>query len=118
MKKILVVDDEYAFCKALKKFLEDRGFLVHIVTNGEHALDILQEESHHLMTLDIRMPGIDGYQVLERAKRIAHDLKIVVVSAIERPGMEEKLERVGASAVLHKPVDLKELLSTINLLLN
>jgi len=116
--KILVVDDEYSFCKSLKRFLEKQGFFVTITTNGEHALDIIQEEKPNLMTLDIRMPGINGYEVLEQAKRLSHQLVIVVISAIDQPEMEDSLERVGANAVLHKPVDFGVVWVTINSLIS
>lgn len=108
-KKILIVDDEYTFGKSLKVFLEKKGYEVLVTTSGEQALDLLKEEKPALMTLDIRMPGMDGYEVLQKAKRINEDMYIIVVTAIDVPRMEEMLEHSGAHAVVQKPVDLKEL---------
>jgi len=111
--KILIVDDEYAFCRSLKLFLEKIGFEALIATNGEHALDILGEEKPAVMTLDIRMPGLNGYDILQKVKRLHPDLFIIVVTAIDVPNMEEILEHSGAHALLHKPLDLQKLSDTL-----
>ena len=86
--KILVVDDEYVFCRSLKSFLDKLGFETLVATNGEHALDIVKEEKPAIMTLDIRMPGLNGYDVLQKVKRLYPDLFIIVVTAIDVPNME------------------------------
>ncbi|MEW6501977.1 MAG: response regulator [Thermodesulfobacteriota bacterium] len=112
--RILIVDDEYAFCKSLKLFLTRLGYEAIVATNGEHALDLIQEEGPLVMTLDIRMPGMDGYEVLNHAKHLAPELFIIVITAIDVPRMEELLERSGAHAVLRKPIDLEELRETIS----
>ncbi len=111
--KILIVDDEYAFCRSLKIFLEKIGFETLVATNGEHALDIVREEKPAIMTLDIRMPGLNGYDILQKVKRLHPDLFIVVITAIDVPKMEEMLEHSGAHALLHKPIDLQTLSDTI-----
>ncbi|MHB8987637.1 MAG: response regulator [Desulfobulbia bacterium] len=111
--KILVVDDEYVFCRSLKSFLDKLGFETLVATNGEHALDIVKEEKPAIMTLDIRMPGLNGYDVLQKVKRLHPDLFIIVVTAIDVPNMEEMLDHSGAHALLHKPIDLQKLSDTI-----
>lgn len=111
--KILIVDDEYAFCRSLKIFLEKIGFQAIIATNGEHALDLVSEEVPAIMTLDMRMPGINGYDVLQKVKRMHPDLFIIVITAIDVPKMGEMLEHSGAHALLRKPVDLQKLSETI-----
>ncbi len=110
--KVLVVDDEYSFCKNLRNFLTREGCEALLTTNGQQALDMVKDEKPDIMTLDIRMPGMNGYEVLEKLKW-EKGLSIIVVSAIDAPDMEEKLIHAGASAVLHKPVDLKQLSETI-----
>ncbi|MFH7319025.1 response regulator [Desulfurivibrio sp. D14AmB] len=112
-RRILIVDDEYVFCKSLKQFLEKIGYEAEIATNGEHALDLIRDSAYDLMTLDIRMPGLNGYEALSKAKHIAPTMSIVVITAIDRPRMEEMLEHSGAHAVLRKPLDLEELRATI-----
>lgn len=116
-KKILVVDDEYSFCKSLREYLLRLGHTVTISMNGEQALDLIREEKPDLMTLDIRMPGLNGYDILEQLRRETSTLKVVVISAIDTPEMAEQLARSGAHAVLHKPVNLGDLGQTVNGLL-
>ncbi len=111
--KILIVDDEYAFCRSLKIFFDKIGFEPLIATNGEHAIDIVREEKPAIMTLDIRMPGLNGYDILQKVKRLNPDLFIIVITAIDVPNMEEMLEHSGAHALLHKPIDLQKLSDTI-----
>lgn len=107
--KVLVVDDETAICELLKVYLDRLGFQTFVATNGEHALDILKEEEPAIMTLDIRMPGLNGYEVLQKAKRRHPELLMIVVTGIDVPNMEELLEHSGAHAILHKPIDLQKL---------
>jgi len=111
--KILIVDDEYAFCRSLKIFLDKIGFVPLIATNGEHAIDIVREEKPAIMTLDIRMPGLNGYDILQKVKRLDPDLFIIVITAIDVPNMDEMLEHSGAHALLHKPIDLQKLSDAI-----
>ena len=111
--KILIVDDEYVFCRSLKIFLEKIGFVPLIATNGEHALDIVREEKPAIMTLDIRIPGLNGYDILQKVKRLDPDLFIIVITAIDVPNMDEMLEHSGAHSLLHKPLDLQKLSETI-----
>lgn len=112
-KKVLIVDDEYAFCKLLFSFFIKNGYDAKFTTNGEHALDIVKEEKPDIMTLDIRMPGINGYEVLEKAKSLHEALKVIVISAIDVPHFEESLKSQGASGVFYKPVDLGLLLKNM-----
>lgn len=112
-KRVLIVDDEYLFCKSLKQYLVRKGYDVDITTNGEQALDMVKEIPYDAMTLDIRMPGMNGYEVLEKLRWDRKDLRIIVVSAIDIPDMEDRLIHAGAKAVLRKPVDLAQLVQTI-----
>ncbi|ADH87063.1 response regulator [Desulfurivibrio alkaliphilus] len=116
--KILIVDDEYVFCKSLKQYLDKIGYQAVVATSGEHALDLAQEEVPDLMTLDIRMPGLNGYEVLSRIRRLAPEMPVVVITAVDVPRMEEMLQHSGAQAVLHKPVNLEEVRRVLEQLLN
>lgn len=115
--KILVVDDEYFFCKSLREYLSRLGYTVTISMNGEQALDLIEEEKPDLMTLDIRMPSVNGQDILRILRREKSPVKVVVISAIDTPGMEELLLQSGAHAVLHKPLNMNLLVKTIQELL-
>ncbi len=113
-KRVLIVDDEYVFCKRLKQYLEGKGYEADLTTNGEQALDMAKgEKAYDVMTLDIRMPGMNGYEVLQKLKWENKGMSIIVISAIDVPDMEDRLLHAGASAVLRKPINLEELAKTI-----
>lgn len=113
-KRVLIVDDEYLFCKRLKQYLEGKGYEADFTTNGEQALDMVKDgKAYDVMTLDIRMPGLNGYEVLKKLKWDSKDLSVIVISAIDVPDMEDRLLHAGASAVLSKPINLEELAKTI-----
>ena len=107
--KILIVDDEPAICQLLKTYLESLGFETFVAASGEQALDILMEEKPAIMTLDIRMPGINGYEILQKVKRRYPELFIIVITGIDVPNMEDMLEHSGAHGLLQKPIDLQNL---------
>ncbi len=116
-KKVLIVDDEYDFGKALKGYLERVGFAVQVCTDGAQALDIIKNEKPDLITLDIRMPGINGYDVLEQAGNKPDSPIIVVISGISSDETEQRLLKMGAKAVFRKPVDLTELVLSLKVFL-
>ncbi len=97
----------------MQDYLERLGFETFVATNGEQALDLLMKENPAIMTLDIRMPGLNGYEVLQKAKRRHPELFIIVVTGIDVPNMEEMLEHSGAHALLQKPIDLRKLSDAI-----
>jgi DNA-binding response OmpR family regulator len=68
-KKLLLAEDERSIARALKLKLELSGFAVEIVTNGEDALNILKKQKIDLLLLDIMMPKIDGFSVMEEMKK-------------------------------------------------
>ncbi|RJQ34675.1 response regulator [Candidatus Parcubacteria bacterium] len=90
VKKILVVEDEKPMAKALVLKLNHAGFEATMANNGEEALEILQKEQFDLMLLDLIMPRMDGFSVLEKIKEKGIKVKIVVTSNL---GQEEDFAR-------------------------
>ncbi len=116
-KKILIVDDEYAFGKSLKDYFERVGFEVAIATDGAAALDMISGMRPDLITLDVRMPGINGFDILEQLSEMESPPKVLVVSAIDSTDVREKLLQLGAIEVFHKPVNLTDLILKMKVLL-
>ena len=114
----MIIDDEYHFAKSVKTFLEKHGFQALVATNGEQAMDLVEEEKPNLIILDIRMPGMNGYEVLQKVKWMNEKMSIIITSAIDVPDMEEKLMHSGAHAVFRKPVDLNVLRESIRKLIS
>ena len=105
--KVLLVDDDRQTRLKLSRTLEAQGHTVHAVEGGQEALETLAAESFDLILLDILMPRVDGFEVLQtlKADDRLRDLPVIVISALEDAQSEEKCKRLGAQAYLTKPVD-------------
>ncbi|MCM2333793.1 MAG: response regulator [Anaeromyxobacteraceae bacterium] len=105
-RRALVVDDDALVRRMLADALADRGFEVITATDGQDGLRVLSEEllALDLLVTDVFMPGMDGEQFVQMIRRAGGeaDLAIVVVSGKMEPGLEPRLERAGADAVLDK----------------
>jgi CheY-like chemotaxis protein len=104
---VLLVDDDRQTRLKLTRVLEAQGHTVHAVEGGREALETLATESFDVILLDILMPRVDGYEVLQTLKADARlsDFPVIVISALEDAQSEEKCRRLGARAYLTKPVD-------------
>jgi len=102
---ILVVDDELIVRDSLKEWLEDEGFSVDMADSGQAALDMLSEKTYHLMLTDIKMPGMDGVEVLKKAKEIFPELTIVMMTAYATVETAVEAMKTGALDYLLKPFD-------------
>jgi CheY-like chemotaxis protein len=102
---ILVVDDDYLNRMTLAHGVEQQGHTVALAENGRQALEMLQVESFDLVLLDIIMPKMDGYQVLERMKddSALRNIPVVVISAIDEMDSAAKCISMGAEDYLAKP---------------
>jgi DNA-binding response OmpR family regulator len=111
-KRILVVDDEAPMRKLLSINLEACGYHVRAACDGFEALELLNQQPFDLVLLDVSMPGLDGLQVLETARR-SFDMPIVIVSA--RNNESDKLAAFsrGADDYLVKPFGVDDLLARI-----
>jgi len=111
--KILVVDDEKAARKSLADILRLEGYDVTAVEDGPSALVLLEDQDIDLMLLDIRMPGMDGIDVMQQAAEVSPDTQIVMLTA--HGSMESAIEslRYGAHDYLIKPSSPQEILSSV-----
>ena len=83
MKKILVVDDEENICRLYKEEFEDLGFAVTTAQDGATALAAMERDTFDLVTLDMRMKGMDGIETLRKMKEKNAQLPIIISSAYE-----------------------------------
>ncbi len=105
MRKVLVVDDEPQAVELLEEFLTAKGYAVVGASGGEEALRRLKEERPHLMLLDVRMPAMDGLEVLRRAREIDREVGIVMVTAVNEESTGREALRMGAYDYITKPLD-------------
>jgi len=115
MKKILIVDDEENIRFLYKEELEEEGFSVDLAKNGMEALEKLPLFQPDLITLDIKMPGMDGIEVLKRIREKERQLPIILCSAYGE--YKQNFSTWASDAYVVKCADLTELKSTIRRLL-
>ncbi len=112
--RLLVVEDEDALRMLIKNELEDEGYVVGEAANGERALEELAKDSYAIVILDIRMPGMDGMEVLRiiRQKNLAE--KVIMLTAVDELKIARESLQLGANDFLTKPYSFKNLLTCIN----
>lgn len=113
MTKMLVVDDEIEICDFLKTFFEDRSYKVLTALDGETALKVIEQEKPSIVLLDIKMPGLDGMEVLKRIKTFHPATKVIMVTAIETRDKIDEATRLGADNYITKPLSLEYLESDV-----
>lgn len=109
MAKILIVDDEPNIVMALEYALIKNNFEVFIARDGDEAIEMIQKVRPNLVILDIMMPKVDGYEVLEYIKSKKYSCKVIFLTAKNKPEDIEKGMNMGADAYLAKPFSMKKL---------
>ncbi|MDO8744230.1 MAG: response regulator [Candidatus Brocadiaceae bacterium] len=109
MTKILVVDDEVKECELLRRFFEKKGYTVITSNNGMDAIEKVQNESPDIMLLDIRMPGMDGIEVLKCVRESNKKIGIIMVTAVMDEDIAKNTMKLGADEYITKPIDLERL---------
>ena len=111
--KVLLVDDEKEFVQTLSERLQMRDMGSTVVYDGEQALSFVEEEEPDVMVLDLKMPGIDGIEVLRRIKQKHRNIEVIVLTGHGSKKDEETCLKLGAFAYLQKPVDIDKLSETM-----
>ncbi len=111
--RILVVDDELVVRDSLKEWLEVEGFGVDMAESGVQAIEKLSEREYNLMLLDIKMPGMDGVEVLKAAKEIRPDLPVIMMTAYATVETAVEAMKFGARDYLMKPFDVEALVGMV-----
>jgi two-component system, OmpR family, alkaline phosphatase synthesis response regulator PhoP len=119
MARVLVVDDEPDVLLLCRLNLEQRGHEVLEALNGDTALELAGSRSPDLVVLDLMLPGIDGYQVLEalQAGDVTSGIPVLVLTAKSLQADRERSRRLGASAFLTKPFLPDELCDLVDAML-
>jgi len=107
--RILLADDEEIVHQTISEYLVDAGHRVDDVYAGDRALDRLESVDYDLALVDVRMPGLDGLALLEKAQDAAPDVSVVIVTGHGNMDMVIQALRLGAVDFLNKPVKLLEL---------
>jgi DNA-binding NtrC family response regulator len=110
---VLLVDDESEFVEAFAERLRLRGFNPQVANNGEQALRMVEESDVRIMVLDLKMPGIDGLEVLRRVKKKHPDMQVIILSGHGSEKDEEAARNFGAFEYLRKPADIGAVLEAL-----
>ncbi|NLZ18064.1 MAG: response regulator [Desulfobulbaceae bacterium] len=112
--KILLVDDEKHFVDTLAERLAMRGFAAQVAYDGPEALKAV-EQPVDVIVLDLRMPGMDGFEVLRNVKKSNPLVQVIILTGHGGDAEEQTAYRMGAYNFLRKPMDIDELLGSIRL---
>ncbi|MCJ7553586.1 MAG: response regulator [Ignavibacteriaceae bacterium] len=113
MESILVVDDDINLCTALKDELTEVGYDAQYVTNGFDAIKYLQDNKVDMVLLDLKMPDMDGFDVLREMEEKDIHTNVIVLTAYADVKSAIDSAKMGASDFISKPYDFDELLITI-----
>jgi DNA-binding response OmpR family regulator len=113
MKKILVIDDEQPICKMLEKFLSRKGYQAITALSGEEGIKKVKKEKPQIVLLDIKMPGIDGIETLERIRKIDKKVGVIMITVINEDEVGRKCMKLGAYDYITKPFNLDYLESAL-----
>jgi len=113
MPRILIIDDEKAIRHTLKEILEFEDYQVDQAEDGPAGLDLLIQQKYDVVLCDVKMPKMDGLEVLERARTLAPDAAFIMVSAHGNIETAVEATKKGAFDFLPKPPDLNRLLITV-----
>jgi two-component system, OmpR family, response regulator len=107
--RVLVVDDDEDICLYLREFLTREGFKVTTVSKPADALVEIRQGRHQLVLLDVRLPGVDGVDLLRQLRAIDSDICVIVMTGY--PSVQTAVDSMKAAAFdyLQKPFDLQEL---------
>ena len=106
--RILVVDDETAMRECLRDWLKEDGYEVGLAANGLEAIAMVKDQSWHVVLLDLKMPGMDGLQVLAELRQLAPDAVVVMMTAYASVDTAVQAMKNGAFDYLVKPFDPDE----------
>ena len=111
--KILIIDDERSIRNSLKEILLDEGYEVDVAENGAQGCEMVDKEKYSVIFCDIKMPEMDGMEVLDRFNQMGIDAAVVMISGHGDIAVAVECIKKGAFDFIHKPLDLNRILITI-----
>lgn len=110
---ILIVDDEVGPRESLRMILKPI-YEIYTATNGDEALQVIQNESIDLVTLDLRMPGLSGIDVLREIKKVRADVEVIVITGYGTLTNAQEAIRYGAGDFISKPFNVADIIAIIS----
>ncbi len=107
--RVLVLEDEYALRQSIEEFLEDLGFEVKGFERGDEFLDELYSQKYDILLLDVKVPGINGFELLKQLREMGNDVPAIFVTSMTHVDDLAKGFELGCCDYIKKPFDLREL---------
>jgi len=114
-KKVLIVDDQNGIRILLMEVFSSEGYTTFQASNGKLALEIVKKESPDLVLLDMKIPGMDGLEILKHVKAINRDIKVIMMTAYGELDMIKEATDLGALMHFTKPFDIDEMRMAVNM---
>jgi DNA-binding response OmpR family regulator len=111
--KVLLVDDEVEFVDTLGQRLRMRGLVVDIVYDGEQALSFVRKTEPDVIVLDLKMPGLNGMEVLREVKKLKPDVQVIILTGHGTDKDEAEARKLGGFDFIRKPADINLLVVKI-----
>jgi len=109
VKRVLIADDDESIRWVLRKAVTGMGFAADLAGDGEQALALLEKNPYAAAFVDVRMPGVEGIEVLERADARKSPTRFFIMTAVRRPEVAARSTRAGAAEFITKPFDLSRI---------
>lgn len=113
-KKVLIVDDQNGIRVLLLEVFNSEGYNTFQAANGKLALEIVKQESPDLVLLDMKIPGMDGLEILKHIKAIDPSIKVIMMTAYGELDMIKEATDLGALMHFTKPFDIDEMRMEVN----
>lgn len=113
-KKVLIVDDQNGIRILLMEVFNSEGYTTMQAPNGKVALEIVRNETPDLVLLDMKIPGMDGLEILKHIKEINPEIKVIMMTAYGELDMIKQATDLGALMHFTKPFDIDEMRLAVN----
>ncbi len=113
-RTILVVDDEPSVAKIIQRMIEKEGHKVVLASNGFEALDTFETHNIDLVITDLKMPGMDGVELIKQIRKIDNELEIIVITGYGTMEIFMQAVRAGANDMILKPIDNQQFLRSVS----
>ncbi|HJV17063.1 MAG TPA: response regulator [Bacillales bacterium] len=111
--KILIVDDQFGIRILLNEVFQKEGYETYQAANGLQALDIVKKHGPDLVLLDMKIPGMDGIEILKRMKVIDPDIRVIIMTAYGELDTIQEAKELGAIMHFAKPFDIDDIRSAV-----
>lgn len=111
--KLLVIDDELSMREVLSIMLAKENYEVLTAADGEEGIRLVREAQPRVVLVDIRLPGMDGLQVLSEIRKIDPQIPVIMVTAISDLKVAQEAEKKGAFGYIVKPFTIREIKSVL-----